>query len=113
MMRSRRYLRVVGTLLPLLLLITLICSAANDDSRVAQAAKNRDRALVRSLLKAHAEVNGTEADRTTALMWAAHWGDAEMVDLFLQAKADVKLVNRYGVSALSEATTIPNVPIME
>jgi ankyrin repeat protein len=86
--------------------------AGNTDSRLADAAKNQDHALVRNLLKAHADVNGTQPDRTTALMWAAHWGDIETVDLLLQSKADVKLVNRYGVSALSEAAALPNIPIM-
>ena len=68
---------------------------------------------MRTLLKQHADVNGMQADRTTALIWTAHWGNAEMVKALLAAGADAKAANRYGTSALSEAADLANVPIME
>jgi ankyrin repeat protein len=113
-MKSRTHAIGFWAILLTLLPATVgLAASGNTDTRLADAARNRDHVLVRTLLKARADVNGTQSDRTTALMWAAHWGDVEIVDLLLQAKADVKLVNRYGVSALSEASTLPNVPIME
>ncbi len=51
-------------------------AAAAPDRRVADAAKARDRAALQSLLKQHADVNGTQGDGATALHWAAHWDDA-------------------------------------
>ena len=43
------------------------------------------------------------ADGTTALIWAAHRNDAQMVDLLLRAGADVKAANDYGATALYAA----------
>ena len=54
-------------------------AAAAPDRRVADAAKARDRAALQSLLKQHADVNGAQGDGATALHWAAHWDDADMV----------------------------------
>jgi ankyrin repeat protein len=57
----------------------LCCSAlliaAPSDSPVADAAMHRDSEAVRSLLKDAADVNGAQADRMTALHWAAMNGD--------------------------------------
>ena len=72
---------------------------------LVDAAKNHDKDAVRSLLKAHADVNAPEADGTTALHWAAHANDLETVQLLLRAGANAKAANRYGVTPLSEAAT--------
>jgi ankyrin repeat protein len=58
-------------------------------------------------------VNATQADGTTALQWAAHWGDADAVKLLLAAGADPKIANRYGVTPLSEAAGAGNAAIIE
>jgi ankyrin len=77
--------------------------AVSSDSRLADAAQNQNKTLIRSLLKAHADANGLQPDRTTALMWSAHFNDSETVALLLSAGANANLVNRYGVSAITEA----------
>ncbi len=72
-------------------------------ARVVDAAKGGDRAAVKSLLQARADVNAPEADGTTALQWAARAGDLELLDLLLRSGADVKAANQYGITALSLA----------
>ena len=52
--------------------------ATENDSRLADAAGQGDRAAVRSLLKQGADVNASEPDGMTALHWAASHGDAEL-----------------------------------
>ena len=43
------------------------------------------------------------ADGTTALIWAAYNGDAELVERLLEAGADADAKNEFGASAISEA----------
>jgi ankyrin repeat protein len=69
----------------------------------ADAAANRDMDSLRTLVKQHGDVNAAQPDGTTALHWSAHWNDAEAVSMLLAAGANVKAVNRYGATPLSEA----------
>jgi len=96
--------RLNGLLLAVLLSVN--CYAAGPAaSALVDAAKNKDKESVRTLLRQRADVNVPEPDGTTALQWAAHWNDLETVDLLLRAGADVRAVNRYGATALSEASS--------
>jgi uncharacterized protein len=54
---------------------------------------------------AAADVNATSADGSTALLWAAHRGDAAEVRRLIGAGADVALANHYGATPMSEAAT--------
>jgi ankyrin repeat protein len=58
-------------------------------------------------------VNATEPDGSTALHWAANWGDAGTVDLLLRAGANVAAENRYGVRPLSVAAANGHAEIVE
>jgi len=80
-----------------------VFAAPNADLRLLEAAKNRDQAALRSLLKQKLDVNAADVDGTTALIWAAHQDDLEAVKLLLAARANVMAANRYQVTALSEA----------
>jgi ankyrin repeat protein len=73
------------------------------DCRVADAAKKDDRAAVRSLIAAHADVNAPQVDGTTALHWAAYVDDVALAKILLDAGAKPVTVNRYGMTVLSEA----------
>jgi ankyrin repeat protein len=86
---------------------------ASGDLRLVDAAKNRDRDAVRSLLKQHIDVNTPEADGATALAWAAHWDDTEIADLLIHAGANVNAANSYGVTPLSLACTNQNAAMVE
>ena len=102
------------------LLIAVIATAIGyaaelrgPDTRVVDAAQSRDLAQLRALIKQHAAVNTPQADGTTALEWAAHWNDADAVDLLIAAGADAKAGNRYGATPLSEAASLGNARIIE
>ena len=64
------------------------------------AVKNVDREAVRSLLKQGANVNGTQADGTTALHWASYRDDLESADLLIRSGANVNARNDLGATPL-------------
>jgi ankyrin repeat protein len=82
-----------------------------EGSPLADAAENRDFAAVRSLVAKRADVNAAQRDGNTALDWAVHWGDANVVDLLLKAGADTKTATRLNATALYLAAESGN-PIM-
>jgi len=59
-----------------------------------------------------ADVNAREADGSTALLWAAHRGDADEVKQLIRAGADVSAANRYGATPMSEAATAGDATIL-
>lgn len=83
-----------------LLAALLPLTVVGADTRLADAAKNGDKAAVLSLLQQKADVNAAEADGTTALAWAVRNRDTEIASRLIQAGADAKAANRYGVSPL-------------
>jgi ankyrin repeat protein len=85
------------------LLMVAGASAATGDLRLIEAARNRDRQLVRTLLSQRADVNVRAEDGVTALLWAAHWNDLETAGLLTRAGADVNVANVFGTTPLSEA----------
>ena len=90
--------------------IIAICAPAiaAERSALADAAEQRDKATVRTLLQTSVDVNAAQVDGTTALHWAAYNDDAETVGLLVRAKAKVNVVNRYGVPPLALACTNGN-----
>ena len=97
----------------MLALIAASCFAASVDLRVLEAVKNQDTPDLRSLLKQHADVNAAGVDGATALIYAAHQNNLEMVKLLIGAGANVKAANRYQVTALAEACNAGNGEMME
>jgi ankyrin repeat protein len=79
----------------------------------ADAAEKKDKDAIRALIKQRADVNAAQPDGTTALHWAAHWNDAELVNLLLSAGANSKAVNRYGATPLSEAVVSGSAAMIE
>ena len=77
--------------------------AAETNLSLVDAAKQGDRAAVRSLLNGRAKEAVAGAEGTAALIWAASRNDVEMADLILRAGADVKAANEYGATALYAA----------
>ena len=84
--------------LPLIAIGTSVLAA---ESRLADAAEKSDRAIIRTLLKQHADVNAPQADGMTALHWAAQLDDLETAKLLLKSGAVAVATNRYGVTPLS------------
>jgi uncharacterized protein len=95
----------------ILFLLPLTLWAA--DSPLAQAVKDGDRPTALSLLAAHTAVNQPEQDGTTALHWAAHFADTDMVDRLLKAGADPKARNQFGATPISEAALSNSAPIID
>ena len=80
-------------------------AAGTSDLRLPDAARNQDTKAVRSLLTQKADVNARSSDGSTALLWLAHWNDAETADLLLKAGADANTSNDFGMTPLSQACT--------
>ncbi len=96
-----------------LVLLELVLAASAVAASLADAAEQRDKASVRTLLQTGVDVNAAQIDGTTALHWAAYHDDAEMVALLVRAGADVNAVNRYGVPPLEQACTNGNAAIVK
>src|SRR5215470_964453 len=77
------------------------------------AAKQGDRAAVRSLLNGIPEKVITGAEGTAALVWAASHNDVEMADMLLRAGADAKSANEFGATALYAAATSAELPMIQ
>jgi ankyrin repeat protein len=88
-------------------------AASIDKAPLADAVQRQDFAAARTLLTQHADVNATLSDGSTALLWAAHWDDAPLVDLLLRAGAKAQAANRYGISPLLEACENGDAAIVE
>jgi ankyrin repeat protein len=70
--------------------------SAAGPTPVADAAMNRDRAAVRTLLKEGGDVNAAHGDGMTALHWAAMQDDAELAGMLLYAGANLRATTRLG-----------------
>lgn len=90
----------------------LFAGVAGDASLVQLVKANNQQAAI-ALIEQHVNVNAPESDGTTALHWAAHNGDVELVDRLLRAGADAKAKNQFGASPMSEAAFLGNVAIIE
>jgi ankyrin repeat protein len=80
-------------------------SAAQQDPRLVEAAKNQDVQQVRALLGRHADVNVRSADGSTALLWATHWNDLPTAELMVRAGADANAANDFHMTPLVQACT--------
>lgn len=66
-----------------------------------------------ALIDSGVDVNARSADGTTALHWAAHFGDADVVRAALAAGADADVVNHFGSTPIAEAALVGSVPVLE
>src|SRR5712692_3233340 len=96
------------------LCMAVLLSAATSDTRLADAAMQGDKDVVRSLLKQKVDANATHGDGATALHWAAYNDDLEMVKALLAAGANVKAATREGaITPLFMACTNGNEAVIE
>src|ERR1700722_16710676 len=94
--------------------LTALLASAAGEVRLADAAQQGDRAAVRDLLNQKEDVNKAQGDGMTALHWAASNDDLEMVQLLLNAGANVKAETRLGaVTPLFMACKNGNASIVE
>ena len=106
-----RPLRIIGATV---IACVAAVAAAGADTRLVDAAKAGDRAAAVALLgrRPAIDVNAPESDGTTALHWAIHNDDADLVQRLIRAGANVKTANQYGVTPLAEAATVGNAAIL-
>ena len=95
-------MRIIGgySVLALLLSAQGIAAPASD---IADAAMNRNRDAVRSLLQKKVDVNAPQLDGTTALHWAVRADDLEIAELLIRAGANAAAANREGVMPMQVA----------
>lgn len=110
-MRSKHTIGV-GWWLTLLFSVSSF-AAVEDDLRLVDAIKNRDRAAARLLIEQGANVNAAQGDGTTALAWAANRDDMETADLLIRSGAKVNSADDYGVTPLMQACTNRSAPMVE
>jgi ankyrin repeat protein len=75
-------------------------SVSAGDDRLIDAARKKDAAGVRMLLRQHVDVNGAQGDGVTALHWAVHVDDREIVQALLGGGAKVNVADDTGVTPL-------------
>ena len=100
---------------PLLLALCVapLFAGVSGDASLVELAKADNHQAAITLIDQHVNVNTPTSDGTTALHWAAHNGDAELVDRLLRAGADAKAKNQFGATPMSEAAFLGNVAIIE
>ena len=92
------------SIISLLIMTLSLRVSAQADLPLIEAAKNRDMEEVSLLLNNPGiDVNAGSADDTSALHWAVHWDERDMVDMLLAAGADPNPANDYGVTPLMQA----------
>lgn len=98
-------------------MVTMLFAIANGataaDFPLLEAVKNQDQQQVGTLLTQHVDVNVRSNDGSTALLWAAHWGDVKTTDLLLRAGADPNAANDFRMTPLSQACVNGSAALVE
>jgi ankyrin repeat protein len=109
-----------ATLTVALLLASVLPLAAQErtavvrrDLRLIDAVREQDRARALTLITQGIDLNVAQPDGATALHWAVHWEDVELVDRLLAAKAKPDVVNDLGVTPIVMAATAGNSRLVE
>lgn len=92
---------------------SIVLLAAAPDTRVVEAARQRDSRTVAALLKAKVDPNVPQPDGATALHWAAHWDDLPLAKALIAAGARVNATNDYGAMPLNLAATNGSAAMVE
>jgi len=95
------------------MLLAIVGTAAAADSPLLEAVRNQDQQKISALLNQHPDVNVRSNDGSTALLWAAHWGDVKTTDLLLRASADPNAANDFRMTPLSQACVTGKAALVE
>ncbi len=90
-----------------------VAAAAADGRLVPAAAKDGNWPALRAALEQGRPVNDRLGDGSTALHWAAHWNNRDMVAALIAARADVNAVDDDGIGPLALACVNGNAAIVE
>src|SRR5688572_11142357 len=97
----------------LLLFGTVAPAASPADATLASMIQSGNRSAALQLIAKGADVNAAEPDGTTALHYAAHRDDLDLVERLLKAGAKPNRSNDYGSTPMSEAATVGNVAMLQ
>src|SRR6266508_251713 len=100
--RSRRKTTDVFVLFVVFVVHSVFLAAAP----LVDAVKAGDKTAALALIEKRVDVNAPGPDGTTALHWAAHNGDVDLVQRLIRAGANVKAVNAFGATPMSEAAVL-------
>jgi len=106
-----RYQRVAIALVTTILAAPVMSSGA--DNQLIGAVRNGDTQATQTLLVDGVDVNAPEPDGTSALHWAVRLNDLGLVELLIQAGANVMGANVFEVTPLSLAAINGNPAIVE
>ncbi len=97
------------------LLATAGFAAAGSASAadLVDAVQRNDAAAAIAELENGADANAPSVDGTTALHWAAHNDNADLVERLIEAGANVNASNDYGATPLTEAAVVGNADVVE
>jgi uncharacterized protein len=111
-MRVRRHVASVA-----LVATAVVAAAAGaalaEGTALVSAAKSADHAAALDALRQKADPNSADADGSTALLWAVHNNDVDLVKKLLAAGADAKKANAYGATPMSEAAIVADVDVLD
>jgi uncharacterized protein len=88
-------------------------AVAAPEGTLINAAESKDFDAALKLLAGGADARAKDVDGTTALHWAAHFGNAELADKLIRAGAEVNVANDYGSTPMMEAATIGNADVLK
>lgn len=99
----------------LVLALAFACGTAlaAGPADLIDAVQSGNTAAAIKLIDQKVNVNGTASDGTTALHWAAHNADAELVDRLIRAGANVNVKNEFGTTPISEAASVGDNAVLE
>src|SRR5262245_16691112 len=92
-----------GLMTAVVVCVATLSVAAAAETTLLDAAERGDRAAALQVLATGADPNAPGPDGTTALMYAAANDDVELVRALIRAGANVKMANKFGTSAITEA----------
>src|SRR6516165_9135712 len=93
-------------------LAVFLMGAGGTRPPIVDATKNGDSAALRALIEKETDVNATEADGSTALLWASYRDDLSSADLLIRAGANANQANDLGATPLWAASQNGSLPMV-